>query len=124
MMNRLFAMAFLLMLSQAAYCGDPADGAVPSRPLTGDYMLYSGTLDEISPPTATDRKIAIELRGRAAKDVFDSIAPDAKAHCSSEKGERLRRRGQLWCMYSPADGYTCFIGVDLRTGQSIAGGIC
>lgn len=124
MMNKLIAIALLLPLSQAAYSGDSADGAVPSRPLTGDYMLYSGTLDEISPPTATDRKIAIELRGRAAKDIFESIAPDAKVHCSGEKGERLRKRGQLWCMYSPADGYTCFIGVDLRTGQSIPGGIC
>jgi len=64
-------------------------------------------------PTKNDRKLAIEIKGQAAKEIFDSIYPDAKVTCSSEKGERLRSKRDLWCAYMPSQGYRCFLSFNL-----------
>lgn len=97
----------------------------PSKPLkTAEYTIYSGELGNEQAPTKDDRKLAIEINGEAAKEIFDSIYPDAKVTCSSEKGERLRRKRELWCSFLPSQGYRCFLGYNLRTGQSIPGGSC
>jgi hypothetical protein len=102
----------------------PADPA-PTKPLKADYTIYSGELGDEQAPTKDERKLAIEVKGSAAKEIFDSLYPDAKGvSCSGEKGERLRRKGHVWCGYSPSSGYRCFIGFNLRTGDSIAGGSC
>jgi len=93
MIKKFLPLVFLVSLSPAAHSDTAAEGAVATRPITGDYTIYSGTLGEIGPPTAADRKLAIAIRGGVAKDVFESIKPDAKAHCCGEKGERLRKRG-------------------------------
>lgn len=120
----------LLLLSLAAALTTvhaqekPVDPA-PAKPLKADYTIYSGELDDEQAPTKDERKLAIDIEGLAAKEIFDSLYPDAKGvSCSSEKGERLRRKGHVWCAYSPSSGYRCFIGFNLRTGESIAGGSC
>jgi hypothetical protein len=94
------------------------------RPLKASYTLYSGTPGEREPPTKTDRKIAIVIEGQAAKEIFDSLYPDAKVACGSEKGERLRSKGEVWCSYTPSDKYRCFVGFNLRTGASFSGASC
>jgi hypothetical protein len=33
-------------------------------------------------------------------------------------------KGPVRCMFAPSSGYQCFFGRELRTGKSIAGGIC
>jgi hypothetical protein len=97
----------------------------PPKPLKAEYTIYSGGLGDEQAPTLSERKLAIEITGQGAKDIFDSLYPDAKGvSCSDEKGERLRRKGHVWCAYSPSGGYRCFLGFDLRTGESIAGGSC
>jgi hypothetical protein len=96
----------------------------PAKPLKAEYTIYSGGLGDEQAPTKNERKLAIEISGQGAKDIFDSLYPDAKVTCSGEQGERLRRRGHLWCSFSPTEGYRCFIGFNLRTGDSIAGGSC
>jgi hypothetical protein len=97
----------------------------PAKSLKAEYTIYSGGPGDEQAPTKTERKLAIEITGSGAKDIFDSLYPDAKGvACSSEKGERLRRKGHVWCAFSPRDGYRCFLGFDLRTGESIAGGSC
>lgn len=97
----------------------------PSKPLKGaEYTIYSGELGNEQAPTKEDRKLAIEVSGQAAKEIFESIYPDAKVTCSGEPGERLRRKGELWCSFVPGRGYRCFLGYDLRNGRSIAGGSC
>jgi hypothetical protein len=115
----------LLILTGAAHAQEKPVYPAPAKPLKAEYTIYSGGLGDEQAPTKTERKLAIEITGQGAKDIFDSLYPDAKGvSCSSEKGERLRRKGHVWCAYSPADGYRCFIGFDLRTGESIAGGSC
>ncbi len=94
------------------------------KPLRASYSIYSGSPGEKAAPTKTDRKIAIVIEGPAAKDIFDSLYPDVKVTCSEEKGERLRRNGEVWCSYTPSRQYRCFVGFNLRTGESYSGASC
>lgn len=95
------------------------------KPLKASYLIYSGEPDERAAPTKTDRKIAIIVEGDAAKEVFDSLYPDAKGvTCTTEEGERLRRKGDVWCSYGPSNGYRCFMGFNLRNGQPHSGASC
>jgi hypothetical protein len=97
----------------------------PAKPLSAEYTIYAGSLGDEQAPTKDDRKLAIEVTGKAAKEIFDSLYPDVQGvSCSDEKGERLRRKGRVWCAYSPNGGYRCFLGFNLRTGESISGGSC
>ena len=106
------------------HANEPASIEAKTKPMKAEYTIYSGSLDDELAPTRDDRKLAVEVSGPAAKDIFDSIYPDSKVTCSDEKGERLRRKGQLWCSYTPSSGYRCFLGYNLRTGESIGGGSC
>ena len=109
----------------AASAQDKAIYPAPAKSLTAEYTIYSGSLGDEQAPTKEDRKLAIEVTGKAAKEIFDSLYPDVQGvSCSDEKGERLRRKGRVWCAYSPSGGYRCFLGVNLRTGESISGGSC
>ena len=47
-----------------------------------------------------------------------------KSDAAAPKGERLRSKGEVWCIYQPPDSYRYFLGVNLRTGTSIAGASC
>ncbi|WP_305821759.1 hypothetical protein [Massilia brevitalea] len=97
----------------------------PAKPLTAEYTIYSGSLGDEQAPTKNDRKLAVEITGKAAKEIFDSLYPDVQGvSCSDEKGEQLRRKGRIWCAYSPSGGYRFFLGFNLRTGESISGGSC
>lgn len=118
----LLSAALLHCAARAAGGGAPAQAL--TKPMKAQYSIYSGEMGDERPPTKTDRKLAVEVHGIAAKEIFDAIYPDAKVTCSDEKGQRLRSKGQLWCSYSPANGYRCYYGFDLRTGASIAGASC
>jgi len=94
------------------------------KPLRGDYQVYGGTLSEVQPPTARDRKVAFMFKGPLAKDLFEQIGPDAKDSCSDASGYRERNRGDLSCTYTKEDGYACYFGLDVPTGKSTNGSIC
>jgi hypothetical protein len=96
----------------------------PAKPLKAEYTIYSGGLGDEQAPTKDERKLSIEISGQGAKEIFDSLYPDSKVTCSGEPGERLRRKGHVWCSFEPANGYRCFLGFNLRTGDSIPGGSC
>jgi hypothetical protein len=95
------------------------------RPFKGSYLIYSGALGEEQPPTAGDRKVSFSVSGPLAKEMFDSMYPDANAKnaCSSDKGHHERYKGNVSCVHDP-DGYTCHFGFNLRTGESISGATC
>lgn len=126
MSKRLFpALTALLLLVTNASSQEKAHYPAPAKAMTADYTIYSGSLGNEQAPTKTDRKLAVEITGEAAKDIFESLYPDVQGmSCSEEKGERLRKKGRIWCAYSPSGGYRCFLGVNLRTGENIAGGSC
>ena len=118
------ALAVLAAITVSTQAGETTEGEAARKPLHGSYAIYSGELDEKQAPTRQDRKLAIEITGPAARNVFDSLYPDAKVSCSGTKGERLRSKGEVWCIYQPPDLYRCFLGFKLRTGASIAGASC
>lgn len=115
--------AAITLLSTVAYATGNA-WAWDFKPLKASYSIYSGDLGEREAPTKDIRKLAIAIEGPAAKEIFESIYPDAKVTCSAEPGERLRSKGKVACIYQPLTGYRCSLGVNLRTGESIAGASC
>jgi hypothetical protein len=124
-MKKLLLFTCVCALS-AAYASNEALGWYEKyKPLKATYLIYSGEPDERAAPTKTDRKIAIVVAGSPAKEIFDSLYPDAKGvTCTTESGERLRRKGDVWCSYRPSDGYRCFMGFNLRNGQPHSGASC
>lgn len=96
----------------------PAVLQLIERDFAGKYLLYGGYPDELVAPVAGDNKIAFEVRGEAAKDLFDMIGPDQKDACPTQQ---LRQRDRLLCIYSKQHGYQCHFGFDLSTGLSIGG---
>jgi len=124
-MIRLLLAAAAMTASLSVNAHDKAKYPAPAKPLTAEYTIYSGSLGDEQQPTKDDRKIAFEVSGQPAKDIFESLYPDVQAvSCSDKKGERLRKKGRVWCVYTPEGGYRCFFGFNLRTGESIAGGSC
>lgn len=115
-----------LLLSSTANAEDKSKWTSANKPLKeASYLIYAGESGDRRPPTNTDRKLAIAIQGQAAKEIFDSIGPDAKgASCSAEDGERMRSKGEVWCSYMPSDGYMCFLGFNLKTGEPHSGGSC
>jgi hypothetical protein len=93
------------------------------NPMRANYMIHSGGATYPEPPTNADRALTVHFEGKAAKEVFDQIGPDAKVKCSSEKGDRERRKNGVSCVYTahlndPRDfHYTCWVGINLRTGD-------
>jgi hypothetical protein len=121
----LFLSAALMVITARAQ--DKVTHPAPPKPLTAEYTIYSGWLGEEMAPTPGDRKLSIEVTGQGAKDIFESIGPDVPGvSCTGDERERLRRKGRVWCAHSPTDGgrYKCYLGFNLRTGESIAGGSC
>ena len=114
----------MLVACGIAYADETAAAASSPKPLNADYVIYSGELGDQRVPTKSDRKLSIVVHGQPAKAIFDSLYPDMKVECNTEQGERQRRKGEIWCIHAPKNGYMCFLGFDLRTGKSIAGGIC
>ena len=108
----------------SAYASEQVHRPAPYRSLKGEYTIYSGDLDDQQAPTADDRKLSFIIEGQPAKDIFNAMPPGEKATCDGNKGSRSRRKGNVWCTFNPGDGYTCYFGFDLKTGKSIAGGIC
>jgi len=102
-------------------------GAAPLeawRPLEARYTIFSGPiLADRDAPTPTDRKLTVLVEGQPAKEIFDSIGPDAPQVCRQDKGDRERTKQGVQCTYTAQGankGYECWIGIDLRTGRSIA----
>lgn len=90
-----------------------------ARTVRDETTIYSGELAERSAPTATERTMTIAFEGQSAKEVFDSIGPDVHPSCSEEKDYRDRSKKGVTCNYTPKDGCRCWIGLNLRTGESI-----
>jgi hypothetical protein len=64
------------------------------------------------------------LTGPLGKELFDHIGPDVKDACGAGPGHRERSRGDLVCLWTKEYGYSCYVGLDVRTGKSKAGITC
>jgi hypothetical protein len=90
------------------------------------YAIYGGSLGDPAPVKSNAKRIAFELKGSAAGEIFAAIGPDRVDACSSEADTRIRWRDdqKLVCMQSGAGNYSCYFGFDLMNGKSIGGSIC
>lgn len=122
-MRRLALLIFVAgaAASQVVCAGENEDGWTTLR--GAEYILHSGGATYPERPTKADRVMTVVFEDKAAKEVFDLIGPDAAVKCSPEKRDRERRKKGVMCTYTehlndPRDfHYTCWIGVNLRTGD-------
>jgi hypothetical protein len=94
------------------------------KAFTGTYVIYGGypSQDDARAPTPGDTKVAFNLTGNAAKEMFEAIGPDMKGGCVSSDFH-VRQRDMLVCRFRPQDGYRCNFGFDLSTGLSVGGSV-
>lgn len=91
--------------------------------LQARYLIHSQTATYPEAPTKADRVLTVVIDGKAAKELFDLSGPDSQQVCSSEKGDRARRKKGVNCIYTAQDTkskegpYRCWIGLNLRTGE-------
>ncbi|QJE00221.1 hypothetical protein HH212_09460 [Massilia forsythiae] len=123
-MKKIVAIIGASALLSLAYATEQAQWPAPYRQFKGEYTIYSGELGDQQAPTHSDRKLSFIIEGQPAKEIFNAMPPDDKETCSGEKGARSRSKDKVWCTFNSGSGYTCYFGFDLRTGKSIAGGLC
>ena len=116
----------LILLSVAAVAAVAAEWERTYRPASVQYALYGGTMGDPIQPTKGDTKVAFNVRGAAARELFEAIGPDRRDGCSAQDGSRYRARDddKLVCVRYPDKTHQCFFGFDLRTGRSIGGNTC
>ena len=89
------------------------------------YLIHGGSLADRQLATAKDSKLSIAIDGPSAKDIFHSIGPDLPTTCGDEKGDRARNKKGVTCFFTAIDQktkdgpYRCWIGIDLKTGDSV-----
>ena len=66
------------------------------RPADAKYAVYGNSLGDPVTPSGSDNKIAFELRGQVAREMFEAIGPDKKDSCAQEEGRHLNP--SLVCM--------------------------
>lgn len=123
----LCCVSMLTALPILVVAGEKKDeGRYLATPLKGDYYLYGGTLAEMSPPTQKDQKVAFMFKGPLAQELFSRIGPDVRKAdaCSSAPDYRERRRGDLRCVFTKAEEYSCYFGLNVPSGRSTNGSIC
>lgn len=119
-----------LLLLPFAQAAEKEEGRFMAKPLKGDYYVYGGSIGDTTSPTPKDRKLSLMLTGPLAKELFDHIGPDVKDACGAGAGagpgpgHRERGRGDLVCLWTKEYGYSCYVGLDVRTGKSMAGVTC
>ncbi len=113
-----------LLLLPLAKGAEKEEGRFMAKPLKGDYYVYGGSIGDKTPPTPKDRKLSLMLTGPLAKELFDHIGPDVKNACGAGPDHRERNRGDLVCLWTKEYGYSCYVGLDVRTGKSMAGVTC
>lgn len=97
-----------------------------AKSLKGSFQVYGGTLSEMLPPSAKDRKVSLRFTGLLAKDLFNQIGPDVEKadSCSSATDFPERRMVDVACVYTQADGYICYFDINVPAGNSTYGVIC
>ena len=101
-------------------------GPGPYKKAETRYLIYGGSLGDMTAPTKSDKKIAFSIEGKAARALFEAIGPDKKDVCLEGTGARVRHRNDenLECIRFKEGEYRCSFGFDLRTGKTIPGSIC
>ena len=94
--------------------------------MDAEYMLHAGSIGDPTPATKNDAKVSLAIKGKAAESIFSQIGPDVKDSCGAESGSRFRTKGGngVSCQYTKQDGYTCYVGLDLKRGKLVNSSVC
>lgn len=126
-MKRIVLLLLLGLLLSSSQAKAPKEWNGEYVTATASYLLYSGSLGEKEAPQSGHKKISLLIEGRLARELFDSLGPDQKQACGASTGVRIRERGDITCSFDRAQKtapFTCFVGLNLNTGKSIAGAAC
>jgi hypothetical protein len=126
-MKRTTLLVSLALVLSSSYADAPKEWDAEFATTKMRYLIYSGTLGETEPPQAGNKKLSMMFEGRLARELFDSIGPDQKDACGASTGVRMRERGDISCSYDrdqKSAPFTCYVGLNLKTGKSMAGSIC
>lgn len=121
------AVGAMMPLAIASVPGDPSG---LWRPFAGVYKMHSGGVADRAPPTSQDRRLTVNFDGKTAHEVFDSLGPDLATTCSGDTGDLARAKKGITCIYTAQDAktregpYRCWIGLNLKTGESIPTSSC
>jgi hypothetical protein len=121
------SIAALIPLAAASVPGDPSG---LWQPFAGVYKIHSGGVADRVLATPQDRRLTVNFDGKVAREVFDSLGPDLATTCSGETGDRAREKKGITCVYTAQDAkskegpYRCWIGLSLKTGESIPTSSC
>ena len=121
------AVVAMMPIAIASVPGDPSG---LWKPFAGVYKLHSGGVADRTPSTLQDRRLTVNFDGTTAHEVFDSLGPDLATTCSGDRGDRARAKKGITCMYTMQDAktregpYRCWIGLNLKTGESIPTSSC
>jgi len=90
------------------------------------YAVYGVSLGDPVAPSRSDNKIAFELQGQVAREMFEAMGSDKKDSCSQDQGVRFRSSDdeKVVCTKSKEGEYSCSFGLDIKSGKSIGGSIC
>lgn len=114
-----------LALAVVASLSHAADPSGLWKPFVATYKVHSGMVADRTAPTNAERFLTISVEGKPAKEIFDAIGPDLKTTCGGDNGDRERSKKGTSCIYTDADKHTkdgpyrCWIGVNLKTGDTI-----
>lgn len=124
---RKLTMLALVALCQLAHAGQnekKRHALNEWNPLDANYKIHSGNTAYSEPPTKADSAITVTFRDESARQLFEQIGPDIKPVCDDAPGYRERRKKGAFCSYTARlenpqnPHYRCWIGIDLRTGES------
>ena len=117
-----------LCLAGAAAGADEAQSPPPpeERNARINYLIYSLEIGDPAMPTNRDAKVRIGLKDKAAKDLYQHLAPIPFDGCGVAPGTRVRGtpNGKVVCVRSAKAEYWCSIAVDLKTGESVGAMVC
>ena len=122
---RTFAMVAVLTIA-GSLSTVAANWSFMYRPAATKYVIYGAGLGDPVAPSKKDAKVAFEITGGAAKDIFEAIGPDKPDQCAPTAGVRFRSKDddKLACLRSPTGQYSCSFGFNLNSGKSTISSIC
>lgn len=116
----------LFLIFAASFGALASDREFSYRPASVRYATYGNSLGDPTAPSTSDRNIAFEVKGHAAREMFEAIGPDRKDTCAQVSDVRFRSRDneKLVCTKSSQGVHACYFGFDLKSGKSVGGSIC
>jgi hypothetical protein len=91
-------------------------------PMQAKYMLYSHDAIIDPPENAKKDSVGIYIDGEAAWNIYYAMDVPAEKGADCQEGMLIKRAGAFVCYLS--DTAHCELGVDLKSGKTLAASAC